>query len=272
MYITLEPCSSHGRTPPCSDALIHAELGRVVIGSLDPNPVHNGRAAGLLSKSKMEVITGVLGQECRDLNPAFNKWIVTRMPLVIAKAAMTLDGKLTRRESRWITSVQARRDVHQVRSTVDAILIGAETLRRDNPKLTVRGIQGVTQPWRVVLTRSGDLPRNAHVFTDRYRERTLVFKDINLRSVLRELGEREITSVLIEGGARILGEAFDERLVDRIRFYIAPLISGGSIPAVGGRGAGATSEGLKIINAHYKRIGQDLCLMGDVESESTQPA
>jgi len=268
LYVTLEPCSTQGRTPPCTEAILNAGIRRVVIGTLDPNPTHAGRAVGILRERGVEVRCGVLEDECRRLNLAFNKWIATRMPWVIAKAGLSLDGRITRPPNapRWITNELSRADTHRLRAEVDAILIGGETLRIDNPQLTVRGVPGEhRQPWRVVVSRSGNLPPEATVFTDAHRDRTLVFTGRTLREVLKELGEREVTSVLIEGGMRVLGEAFDERLVDQVCFYVAPLLLGGPKLVTGGLGVGETREAPRIVNAQYERFGDDLRLMGEVE-------
>ena len=266
IYVTLEPCSTQGRTPPCVDALIGAGFARVVIGAIDPNPAHAGRGVELLRAAGVAVSSGVLEMECRELNAAFNKWIVTKRPLVIAKAGMSLDGRLTRPpgEGQWLTSEAARADVHRVRAEVDAILIGAGTLRADNPRLTVRGIVGARQPWRIVMAGSDPLPKAAHIFTDQHRDRTLVYRGKTLRAVLRDLGRRQITSVLIEGGTRVLGEAFDERLVDRVQFYIAPLLCGGPAVVVGGKGAGCTADSLVLLDPVYTRLGPDLRLTARV--------
>jgi len=269
LYVTLEPCSTHGRTPPCSQAILEAGIRRVVIGTLDPNPAHAGRAVDILRAAGLEVRGGVLEEECRRLNLAFNKWIVTRMPWVIAKAGMSLDGRITRPPDapRWITNAASRADTHRMRAQVDAILIGGETLRVDNPQLTVRGLPGEAprQPWRVIVSRSGNLPPEATVFTDEHCDRTLVFAGRALRSVLEELGQREMISVLIEGGMRVLGEAFDERLVDQVCLYVAPLLLGGPKLVLGGLGAGSTAEAPRIINPQYERFGDDLRLWGNVE-------
>jgi diaminohydroxyphosphoribosylaminopyrimidine deaminase/5-amino-6-(5-phosphoribosylamino)uracil reductase len=252
------------------DAIVAAGFRRVVIGAIDPNPVHAGRGVELLRAAGIAVTTGVLEEECRALNTAFNHWIATKMPLVIAKAAMSLDGRLTRPpgEGQWLTNAAARADAHRLRAQVDAILIGAETLRADNPRLTVRGVRGARQPWRVVVTRSGRLPKEAHVFTDEFRERTLVFRGTSLRAVLQELGRRQVTNVLIEGGGRVLGEAFDRRLVHRVHFYIAPLLCGGPVVAVGGVGVGSNAQSAIIRHPTYTRIGDDLRLTGEVEYPS----
>jgi diaminohydroxyphosphoribosylaminopyrimidine deaminase/5-amino-6-(5-phosphoribosylamino)uracil reductase len=261
IYVTLEPCSTHGRTPPCVDAIIAAGFARVVAGAVDPNPKHAGRGLKRLRKAGIEVVSGVLGEEAAGLNRAFNQWIVTGMPLVIAKCALSVDGRITRRpgEGQWLTGERSRADAHRVRAHVDAILIGAGTLRADNPRLTVRGVRGARQPWRVVVTRGGRLPRAAHLFTDEHRARTLVYKDRPLAEVLWDLGARGVTSVLIEGGAQVLGEAFEQRLVDCVRFYIAPLLLGGPKLAVAGGDSAATID-----NQKHRRIGNDILLTGDV--------
>jgi diaminohydroxyphosphoribosylaminopyrimidine deaminase/5-amino-6-(5-phosphoribosylamino)uracil reductase len=268
IYVTLEPCSTHGRTPPCVEAIIRAGFARVVIGTVDPNPAHAGRGVTLLRAAGIEVTVGVLEDECREMNAGFNKWIVTGMPLVIAKAGLSLDGRLSRLpgEGQWLTSAEARADAMRLRARVDAILVGAETVRADNPKLTVRGIKGAWQPWRVVVTRSGKLPRAAHLFADEHRERTLVFRGRSLRAVLRDLGKRGVTSVMIEGGGAILGEAFDRRLVDRVHFYMAPMLCGGPV-VIGGRGVGASEETPLLRNVNYKKIGTDLRMSGEVSRE-----
>jgi diaminohydroxyphosphoribosylaminopyrimidine deaminase / 5-amino-6-(5-phosphoribosylamino)uracil reductase len=265
IYVTLEPCSTHGRTPPCCDAIRAAGLARVVIGAIDPNPAHAGRGVELLRAAGIEVKTGVLGAECAAVNRPFNKWIVTRIPWVIAKAGMSLDGRLTRPpgEGQWLTSEKSRAHAMGLRARVDAILIGAGTLRADNPRLTIRGVPGFEdkQPWRVVRTRKSPLPRKAHLFTDEHRDRTLVFRGKPLRTVLRELGRMKITSVLIEGGGEILGEAFDRKLVDEVHFYIAPLLCGGP-RVIAGKGAASTKDSFQIHEARYECIGEDVHLSG----------
>jgi len=273
LYVTLEPCSTHGRTPPCTDAVVAAGIARVVAGATDPNPKHAGAGFARLRAAGINVTTGVLEQECRELNTAFNKWIVTRSPYVIAKAGMSLDARLTLPpgEGQWLTSAASRADAMKLRARVDAILIGANTLRADNPRLTVRGIAGARQPWRVVVARGSELPQDAHLFSDEHRARTLVYRGRSLPAVLRDLGKREITSVLIEGGTRVLGEAFDQRLVDEVQFYMAPLLCGGPHVVIGGRGAGSTAESLQLRNVRYSKIGGDLRLTGFPLSPTPSP-
>lgn len=264
LYVTLEPCSTVGRTPPCTEAILRAGVKRVVIGATDPNPLHRGRGIDQLRTSGIKVTTDVLGAECSQLNEAFNKWIVTGKPFVIAKCGMSLDGRLTRRpgEGRWLTGPAARRHARQLRASVDAILIGAETLRRDDPRLTTRGVRGALQPWRVVLSRTGEMPREAHLFADKFAARTLVYRGHSVRRVLADLGKRKITSVLVEGGGNVLGQVFDARLVDKVQFYLAPLLTGGPVLAVPGKGAGSTVAGARLAQTRFEKIGSDLIVTG----------
>lgn len=255
LYVTLEPCSTHGRTPPCTEAIIEAGIARVVFGATDPNPSHAGRALKILQNAGVEVFSGVLAADCRELNTAWNKWIVTGMPFVTAKVGMSLDGRIASFPGRrWITSEAARADTMRLREDCDAILVGGETVRVDDPRLTLRGLGKARQPWRVVWSRSGKIPADSKILTDRFRERTLVFKGKSLRSVLRELGRRGVQHVLIEGGGRTHGEAFDRGLVDRVVFYVAPVFLGGEIPAIGGKGG----KPLRMQEPSYKKVGPDL--------------
>jgi diaminohydroxyphosphoribosylaminopyrimidine deaminase / 5-amino-6-(5-phosphoribosylamino)uracil reductase len=264
LYVTLEPCSTRGRTAPCANYIIEHNVRRIVIGTIDPNPQHRGRAIELLRAGGIDVITGVLEQECAQLNEAFNKWIVTGEPFVTAKCGMSLDGHLTRPpgESQWLTSESSRAHANKLRAAVDAIIVGAETIRRDNPRLTARGGARAVQPLRVILTKSGRLPRTAKVFSDSNRDRTLIYRDKSLSSVLRDLGRRKVTSVLIEGGGDVLSRAFDQRLVDKVQIYIAPIFTGGNVLAFGGRGAPSTEGSLRLESPVYQRIGEDICFIG----------
>ena len=241
IYITMEPCSTTGRTPPCTSAIIEAGFARVVFGARDPNPAHRGRATRLLRSSGISVSPGVLEKECQHLIRMFRKFILTKTPFLIAKSALTLDGRITREKGgpQWITGPDARKDVHKLRSQVDAIIIGGETLRRDNPRLTVRGVpgrKGASQPWRVVLTRSGKLPSKSRIFNDIHKDRSLVYQGRSLRQVLRDLGRRGVVSALLEAGGDLTGRAFKAELVDEVRFYFAPRIGGGNVRGVDGAG------------------------------------
>jgi diaminohydroxyphosphoribosylaminopyrimidine deaminase / 5-amino-6-(5-phosphoribosylamino)uracil reductase len=262
LYVTLEPCSTEGRTLPCTDAILQAGVRNVVVGTIDVNPRHSGKGIVQLRNAGVRVRDGVLADECAQINEAFNKWIVTGRPFVIAKCGMSLDGRLTRPagESRWITGRSARLHAHQLRVQVDAILIGAETVRADNPRLTVRGVRGARQPRRVVLTRSGKLPRRAQLFSDRCSSQTLVYQRKSLAAVLRSLGKRGVTSVLIEGGGDVLGQAVEARLIDKLQLYLGPILTGGPVIAFPGRGAETAANALRLRRVSYQQIGQSVCV------------
>jgi len=264
LYVTLEPCSTAGRTAPCTDAIIKAGVRNVIVGATDVNPRHSGKGIIQLRNAGIRVREGILGDECTQLNEAFNKWIVTGYPFTIAKCGMSLDGRLTRPagEPRWITGRSARRDAHELRARVDAVLVGAETVRVDNPRLTIRRARRARQPWRVVLTRSGKLPRRAHLFSDQLTARTLIYKRKPLGLVLKNLGKRGITSVLIEGGGEVLGQALEARLIDKVQLYLGPILTGGPVVAFPGRGAKNTANALRLSSVSYRRIGQNVCITG----------
>jgi diaminohydroxyphosphoribosylaminopyrimidine deaminase/5-amino-6-(5-phosphoribosylamino)uracil reductase len=268
LYVTLEPCCTHGRTPPCTEAIINAGFARVVIGVLDPNPLHAGRAVRIFQERGVEVVVGVLRSECAAANRAFFKWVTTGRPWVIAKAAISLDGRMTRPpgEGQWITGAAARRDAHRLRVRVDAILVGANTLRADNPRLTIRGVEvpaGKAQPWRVVLSHGkSPLPSDAHLFTDEHRDRTLVYAGKSLSDVLSDLGSRGVNSLLVEGGGEALGAFFDADLVDEVCFYMAPMICGGPHAGVAGIGAADTRSAWKIAEPSYQKVGRDIRMTG----------
>jgi diaminohydroxyphosphoribosylaminopyrimidine deaminase/5-amino-6-(5-phosphoribosylamino)uracil reductase len=264
LYVTLEPCSTEGRTGPCTDAILQAGVRNVVVGAIDVNPRHSGKGIVQLRNANVRVRDGVLADECAQINEAFNKWIVTGRPFVIAKCGMSLDGRLTRPagESRWITASSVRRHAHQLRARVDAILVGAETVRADNPRLTVRGIRGARQPWCVVLSRSGKLPRRAHLFSDRRAAQTLIYRRKSLAAVLKNLGERGVTSVLIEGGGEVLGQALDAGVIDKVQLYLGPIVTAGPIIAFPGHGAKTAASALRLQRVSYERVGQSVCIKG----------
>ena len=264
LYVTLEPCSTTGRTGPCTEAIRTAGLSKMVVGTIDPNPRHAGRGIELLRDAGLDVRTGILAAECADLNATYNKWVQTGLPFVIAKCGMSLDGRLTAPagEEQWLTSPASRRHARALRRQVDAILVGAETVRADNPRLTVRGGRAAKQPWRIVLSSSGKLPAQSRIFTDRLRDRTKVYGKTKLETLLRQLGREEITSVLVEGGGEILGQALDGRLIDRVQIYVAPVFCGGPTVAFGAGGVDSTARAPRLTRIRYETIGQDLCVTG----------
>jgi diaminohydroxyphosphoribosylaminopyrimidine deaminase/5-amino-6-(5-phosphoribosylamino)uracil reductase len=260
MYVTLEPCSTSGRTGPCTNAIIESGIRIVVVGAIDPNPRHNGRGIDTLRRAGIDVRDGVIADECTALNEAFKKWIVTQKPFVIAKCGMSVDGRLTKPpgESRFITSAASRHEARKLRAEVDAIIVGAETIRADDPQLNVRGVRGARQPLIVVLTHSGKLPKNAKIF----RERTLIYRNKSLEDVLVDLGRKEITSVLIEGGGDVLGQALDARLIDKVQIYLGPIFTGGDVVAFAGTGAADSQGATKLHRVTYRKIDNDICMIG----------
>ncbi len=232
LYVTLEPCSTHGRTPPCTDLILEKRIPRVVVGATDPFPGHQGGGLWRLEANGVSVTTGVRDAECRHLIRFFTKRVTEGRPWVTAKSAITLNGctTLPPGEDRWLSNETSRADVHRLRSRLDGILIGGQTLRADDPQLTVRGEWAdyrPEQPWRIVVSRSGDLPDAAQVFTDAHQDRTLVFTTEDLGSVLRELAARGLNSVMLESGGHLFATALQQGLVDEVVLYVAPILAGG---------------------------------------------
>jgi diaminohydroxyphosphoribosylaminopyrimidine deaminase/5-amino-6-(5-phosphoribosylamino)uracil reductase len=264
LYVTLEPCSSHGRTPPCTEAILAEGITRVVYGATDPDKRHRGRAATILKKKRITVTQGILEKECAALNAHWNHRATTGMPWVIAKAALSLDGRIdSPPHRRWITSAASRKEAMLLRASVEAILVGGGTVRTDDPSLTIRGLKlpkKYPQPWRVVWSRSGKISKTCKLLSDAHRVRTLVLSGMTLRKVLQELGKRGISSVLIEGGGQTLGEAFKSKLVDEVRFFIAPLIQGGTVPVVSAR-----ISPTHLTEVNYIQIDSDVMISGKVK-------
>ena len=264
IYITLEPCSTTGRTPPCTEGLIEAGIERVVYSCVDANGDHAGRSDDLLKAAGVEVENGVLADEVEPLLHPFFKVQKTGLPWVIWKTAMSLDGRLTRPpgEGQWLTGEEARADVQVLRSQVDAILTSGETVRRDKPALTIRApelLEGRPQPWRVVFSRDeATLPRDAALFTDDHCERTLIRSREDLEGSLRRLAkEQGVLSCMTEAGGVFSAALLEAGLVDEVVVYLAPLICGGPHPAMAGAGL---PESLKLLDPEYLQLGEDVRL------------
>jgi len=235
LYITLEPCSTFGKTPPCTDLILARGIRRVVIGAKDPNPAHAGRGIRILRRAGVEVITGVCRAEAEALIAPFAKRILTGMPYVTLKLASTLDGRIADAsgKSKWITDPQARAKVQELRRSADAIMVGAGTVRADNPSLLPRPAKG-RAPLRVVV--GATLQANAKVLTDEASDRTLVMNG-PLKRILRELGKHGVMHVLCEGGGELAGSLVRAGLVDEFALFIAPsLLGGDGVPMVGKKG------------------------------------
>lgn len=248
LYVTLEPCNHAGRTPPCTEAILSAGVKRVFFGSADPNPQVRGRGGARLKRAGVEVHAGLLREECDASNEAWIKFITRGLPWVVLKAAITLDGKLAG-GPQPISSPPSRALVHLWRDQLDAILVGAGTVRADDPQLTVRGVRRGRNPVRVVL---GMPPRNARLL--REPGETIVAKG-PLREVLRDLAKRGLTSVLVEGGARVHGEFLRTGLWDELRLFVAPKIFG-----AGALSWAAFDVQRELTLRNVARIGDDLLL------------
>lgn len=267
VYVTLEPCSTVGKTPACTDGLMRAGISRVVYGCMDPNPAHAGAAGAILEAAGIAVRAGVLEKECADLLRPFTKVQQTGLPWVIWKCAMSLDGRITRPEGegQWLSGAESRADVQQLRAGVDAILTSGETVRRDNPSLTIRVpelLEGRNQPWRVVMTHNQELmPGDAPLFTDEWKDRTLI-RSGDFEKTLRELvGERGVLAVMIEAGGKLAAAMFAAGLVDEVVVYYAPILcSGVTIPAL----SGGFSESVELVEVSWERFGTDLRMRGIV--------
>jgi len=265
LYVTLEPCSTHGRTPPCTEAIEAAGIKRVVVAATDPNPAHSGRAFRLLRRAGIEVVHGVIEREADALNEVFNHWITRRTPFVTVKSAMTLDGKIATAagESKWITSEKARGRGMKWRAQSDAVLVGINTVLADDPRLTVRATNG-RSPRRIILDTHARTPLTAKVVTDEFASLTTVVVGkkaprrrvaalarhvnvlasptkngtIDLEWLLKQLGAQEVTSLLVEGGGEVNASFLLAGLVQRVEFFYAPKILGGRDARKGVAGAG----------------------------------
>ena len=265
-YVTLEPCSTQGRTPPCVQGLIDAGIRRVVYACEDPNPAHAGRADLSLKNAGIEVAKGICREEAEKILRPFAKVQSTGLPWVILKIAMSLDGRITRPngESNWLTCEASRRDVQNLRAEVDMIMTSGETVRSDKPALTIRVpelLEGRDQPWRLVVSRNPQsLPADAPLFCDENRHRTLV-REGDLSSILREVvREKDVLCVLAEAGGKLAAELLEQQLVDEVVIYMAPLITGG-LPAVAGDGL----SNVCLTNIEWTRIEDDVKCRASVD-------
>ncbi len=292
IYVSLEPCCHHGKTPPCTEALIKAGVKRVIAATLDPNPLVEGKGAARLREAGIEVALDVLKEEADRLNEAFFKYIRDQRPFVTMKTAMTLDGKIASYsgDSRWISSEASRQYVHHLRNTYDAIMVGIGTVIADDPMLNTR-LDSVNSrdPLRVILDGELRLPEGSKIAQTSQKQRTLLIANqscdkqrvdkfeqlgievlildgegalLSLPAVLEELGRRKVLSLLLEGGAEVNAAMLENRLVDKIHWFIAPKIIGGNAAPgpVGGGGRRFMKEALELREVTWQSIGSDLLL------------
>lgn len=261
IYVTLEPCSTTGRTPACTSAIIGSGITTVVYGSTDPNPAHAGRADRILASQGIHVRRIPDPSACDTLILPFAKVQRTGLPWVILKSAMSLDGRITRPpgEGQWLSSPQSRTVVQSLRHECDAVLTSGRTLRMDDPALTIRdpALPPRPQPWRMVVTRGtrSSLPPAAQVFTDAHADRTLVQENGNLLGALETLAARGCNSVLVEAGGTLTGAMLDAGLADEVAVFITPMLTGGPDQAF----APATTD-IPLSHPTWRKIGDDILL------------
>ena len=290
LYVNLEPCCHFGRTPPCTDAIIQAGIKRVFVGMKDPNKQVSGKGLRALKAQGIVIVSGILKKECMKLNESFVKVMQTGMPFVIMKTAMSLDGKIATRsgDARWISGELARKHVHKIRNYVDAILVGTETVLKDNPRLTCRLATGsVEHPIRIILDRRNRIPLTANVFKNSRsqpviyvtgsdispaRQKALVARKVeilngkfgkngfHIKPLLKELANRDMNSILVEGGAELNASVLKAGVVDRVVAFISPmLIGGGKAPGfLGGQGVMKVNDAIKLKDIEVTKIGEDL--------------
>lgn len=293
IYVTLEPCSHTGKTPPCSRAILEAGFSRVVVGMTDPNPLVNGGGIKVLRSQGIEVESGVLEQECKELNYPFIKHITQGVPWTIMKAGVSLDGRLNYQHgySGWITGEQSVHEVHKLRNRVDAILVGRNTVEIDNPSLTTRLSRGVSKdPIRIILDSdlstslsskvyhldseaptwvicAADAPKDKRVEFQNLGIRLIAIdraeKGLDLRLLLKELGKKNICSVLVEGGASLHGAFLREKLFDYAHLFYAPLFAGDQgVPLVEGYHVQERNVAPRLVHITHKRLGDDILISG----------
>ncbi|MFC2017184.1 bifunctional diaminohydroxyphosphoribosylaminopyrimidine deaminase/5-amino-6-(5-phosphoribosylamino)uracil reductase RibD [Chloroflexota bacterium] len=299
MYVTLEPCCQYGRTPPCSQAIIAAGIAEVHLAMLDPNPLVSGRGKDELERDGIKIYVGEHEAEAKEINEAYTKFITTGVPFVTAKFAVSLDGKIATKsgDSKWISGNEARKYVHYLRYTADAVMAGVNTVLVDDPHLTARccGGRGGTarkQPLRVIVDGRGRTPLTARLFSEPGKALLVLGRLVtpeekralaqvgaellelpseeglvDLKGLLKALGEREITSVLVEGGSILLGSLFDYGLIDKVVAFVAPIIIGGreAKTAVGGNGVSKVVDSLKLERTKLEKFGEDLMVSGYVK-------
>jgi diaminohydroxyphosphoribosylaminopyrimidine deaminase/5-amino-6-(5-phosphoribosylamino)uracil reductase len=298
LYLNLEPCTHYGRTPPCAPVVIEAGVKRVVIGMEDPNPLVKGKGVGNLKSAGLDVVVGILEQECRRLNEAFCKYILKKEPFTILKVAATLDGKIATRkgDSKWISGEASRRYVHRLRDQVDGIVVGIGTILKDDPMLTVR-IKGGRDPYRIILDSRLRIPEKAKVIgtspsktivattelapkekVERLEKngiRVLIFDSkqgrVHLKPCLSKLGEMGMISLLVEGGSQVNGSFLDEGLIDKLILIFSPKVIGDK-QALGifeGKGVTTLKEAIPLNGLRVRRIGEDIVLEGYVKPLSS---
>ncbi|WP_069999683.1 bifunctional diaminohydroxyphosphoribosylaminopyrimidine deaminase/5-amino-6-(5-phosphoribosylamino)uracil reductase RibD [Cellulosilyticum sp. I15G10I2] len=299
MYVTLEPCSHYGKTPPCAYRIVEEGIKKVVVATQDPNPEVSGRGIQILREHGIEVVVGILEEESMRLNEIFFKYITTQRPFCILKTAMTLDGKIATctGDSKWITNEASREYVHELRHRVSGVMVGAGTVIQDDPFLNTRLQSGnASDPIRIIVDTSAKVPLEANIFhiksmsgtiiatTELAKEEKikairatgaeviilpLINQRVDLNELMKKLGERKIDSVLLEGGSELNYSALDAGIVDKVSAFIAPKIIGGSMAKtpVGGGGKLFMKEAIKLNDVKWQHFGEDIMIEGYIKME-----
>ena len=296
LYVNLEPCCHYGKTGPCTDEIIKSGIKEVYIAMLDPNPMNNGKGLAKLKKAGIKVNLGLMEKEARKLNEFFIKFITTKKPFVMMKTAMSLDGKIATKtgHSKWISCRESREHVHKLRNIVDAIIVGINTILKDDPRLTTRlNIKEGNNPLRIVLDSTLKIPLKARVLdnnnvmiatTSRCSKKKKKIlekkgikvvivksknKKVDLNELMKKLALMGVTSVMIEGGSEVNASALEAGIVDKIIYFIAPIIIGGknAKTAVGGRGIKYLNETIKLREIKVKKIGSDMMVEGYIDEK-----
>lgn len=294
LYVTLEPCAHFGRTPPCVDRIIKSGLKKVIVGMPDPNPLNNGRGINILRQHGLKVEAGFLESRLRKINEAFIKYITKRLPFITVKVAQSLDGKIATRvgDAKWITSDRSRAYAHRLRRDYDAVMVGVNTILRDNPKLSAWFSK--KQPVKIVVDSQLSTPQDADIFSPNTptiiatlipkpgqetenrkilaaQAKILEVKEkagqVNLKDMMKKLAQMGIINILVEGGGTLIGSLFDEGLVDKTLFFVSPKVIGGkeAISSVMGRGAARADKSLRLKDVKLRRLGEDFLVEGYVK-------
>jgi len=296
VYVNLEPCAHHGKTPPCAERLVKAGVSKVVISMRDPNPEVSGKGINILRRGGVEVVEGILQNEAEDLNRVFIKYIITGMPFVAMKTAMTLDGKISTRvgDSKWVTGDEARSVVHELRNEYAGIMVGVNTIIADDPKLTTRREGEKRNPVRIVVDSSGRTPTDVYVVNSKEQAQTIlaftnktspekrdIFSQggietlvlpqkegmVDLEVLMKELGKSSIDGILLEGGGTLNFSMLEAGLVDEVFAFIAPKMVGGenAKTPVAGKGVDLMKDAIELEDIRTMAIGEDFMIRGKVK-------
>ncbi len=294
LYVTLEPCAHTGRTPPCVNRIIASGIKEVVVGMVDPNPLNNGRGIALLKQNNIKVRVGFLEEQLREINQSFIKYITARIPFITVKVGQSLDGRIATRtgDSKWITSDKSRSYAHKLRENYDAIMVGVNTVLRDNPRLNTWFSK--KKLIKIIVDSTLSTPEDSNIFSEdaqviiitlvshpgqetenrkklAAKAKILEVKEksgqINLRDALKKLAQLQITNIIVEGGGTLIGSLFDEKLVDRILFFISPKIIGGkdAVSSVMGNGAKRVDQAIKLRDLKIRRFDEEFLFEARVQ-------